>query len=108
MRVDFTNLGSEPLEKSKLGRAGQAGTAASAASNKAASAADTNSGTDQASLSFDLGRVQALESKVLAAPEVRQEKVGPLQQAVASGGYQVDPGKVADAIMADATGGTIR
>jgi len=108
MRVDFTNVGSEPLEKSKLSRAGQTGTAASATNNNTASAADASSGTDQASFSFDLGRVQSLESKVLAAPEVRQEKVGPLQQAVASGEYQVDPGKVADAIMSDAAGGTIR
>jgi len=102
MRVDFTNFGFEPPEKSKPGRSGQTGTAASATSAPSSSAAAGSDGADQASFSFDQTRVQSLASQALAAPEVRQAKVEPLQQAVASGDYQVDPGKVAEAILAEA------
>jgi flagellar biosynthesis anti-sigma factor FlgM len=110
MRVDFTNLGLEPPEKSKPGRAGQTGTAANAAATPsgASSTADANAGVDRARFSFDQARVQSLARQALAAPEVRQEKVAPLQQAVANGNYAVDSGKVADAMAAELSHGRIR
>ncbi len=109
MRVDFTNLGTEPAEKSKAGRAGSKGTAsASSAQTSASTATESGAGVDQTSLSFDQARVQTLEAKALAAPEVRMEKVAPLQQAVASGNYQVDAVKVADAMAAEAASGRVR
>ncbi len=107
MRVDFTNLGTEPAEKSKTGRAGSMGTA-SASSASASAATESGAGVDQTSLSFDRARVQTLEAKALAAPEVRMEKVAPLQQAVASGNYPVDAVKVAEAMAAEAASGRVR
>jgi len=109
MRVDFTNLGLEAPEKSKASRAGSAGTAsASGAQTGASAATEGGAGVDQTSLSFDQAKVQSLATQALAAPEVRQEKVGPLQQAVASGNYTVDSGKVADAVAAELASGRIR
>jgi flagellar biosynthesis anti-sigma factor FlgM len=81
---------------------------ATGANGNASAATDNSSGVDQTSFSFDQARVQSLATQALAAPEVRQEKVAPLQQAIANGDYQVDPGKVADAIAAEAGSGTIR
>ena len=75
MRVDLTNYGSEPPEKSKLGRAGQSGTAAAAATASEASASGSSSALDRASFSFDQARVQSLASQALAAPEVRRQTV---------------------------------
>ncbi len=106
MRVDFTNVGLE-AEQAKTGRAGKTGTAAGAASANSGAGA-TSASVDQTSFSFDQTRVQTLASQALAAPEVRQEKVAPLQQAVASGDYQVDPTKVAEAIAAEAGDGSFR
>lgn len=110
MRVDFTNLGLEPPEKSKPGRAGQTGTAAAAATANrgAGSTADANACADRVRFSFDPARVHSLATQALAAPEVRQEKVAPLRQSVANGNYAVDSGKVADAIAAELANGRIR
>jgi flagellar biosynthesis anti-sigma factor FlgM len=108
MRVDLTNYGSEPPEKSKLGRAGQSGTAAAAATASEASASGSSSALDRASFSFDQARVQSLASQALAAPEVRRQTVASLQQAVAGGSYTVDSAKVADAIASDASAGILR
>jgi negative regulator of flagellin synthesis FlgM len=110
MRVDFTNLGLETPEKSKAGRTGQTGAASAAdtASSAASSAGNANAGVDQTSLAFSHARVQSLATQALAAPEVRQEKVGPLQRAIANGNYSVDSGQVADAMAADLVNGWIR
>ena len=103
MRIDFTNLGSEPPDKGKTGRTSQSSAAADIASAGTDNAATTNASgaADQTQLSFSQARVQSLEASVLAEPEVRQEKVMALQQSIATGNYAVDPGKVADAITAE-------
>jgi len=108
MRVEFTNLGLEQPEKSKPGRAAQTGTAASPPVAGENSNDQASAGLDSTRFSFDQARVAALETQALAAPEVRQEKVAALQQAVDNGNYTVDPSKVADAIAADLGGDRIR
>ena len=103
MRIDFTNYGFEAPEKSKTGKAGQSGTATNATSAGNASAASSSgAGADQTSFSFDPARVEALANRALAAPEVRQEKVAALQQAITRGAYTVNAGQVAAAIAGDA------
>ena len=108
MRVEFTNLGLEPPEKSKPGRAAQAGTAASPQVASESTSDDASAGVDSARFSFDQARVASLETQALATPEVRQEKVTALQKAVENGDYTVDPGKVADAIAAELGSDRIR
>jgi len=100
MRVEFTNIGLEP-EKNKPGRAAQAGTAASLPVAGENSSDQASAGVDSTRFSFDQPRVASLETEALAAPEVRQEKVAPLQQAIDNGNYTVDPNKIADAIAAE-------
>jgi len=109
MRVDFTNLGLEPPDKDKTGRAGRSSNAEPTNLGPANSSATTSSGAaDQTQLSFSQARVQSLEATVLAAPEVRQEKVAVLQQSIATGNYAVDPVSVADAISSELGSSQVR
>jgi len=101
MRVEFTNFGLEPPEKSKPGRAAPAGTAASPPGAGENGSDQVSAGADSTRFAFDQARVASLETQAMAAPEVRQEKVAALQQAVENGDYTVDPSKVADAIAAE-------
>jgi negative regulator of flagellin synthesis FlgM len=54
---------------------------------------------DKATLSSDALSVSSLEAQVLAAPEVRQDKVEALRQQVQNGQYKVDPDQIAKAIL---------
>ena len=67
-------------------------------------AAQVTSGQDKAHLSVDNGTVQQLKSALSQLPEVRQERVNALRQAVNSGGYQVSNQQLADAIGSDLLG----
>ena len=42
-------------------------------------------------------------SQAMSAPPVRQDKVNELRGAIASGSYQVDPNKIADAMVSEAS-----
>lgn len=61
------------------------------------------SGHAHDAFSVDTVSVGALQAKALATPEVRQEKVQALRDAIRSGSYEVDPGKIADAMLRDAS-----
>lgn len=98
MRVDLRTQATEPADKSKTERARSAPASGEHGNNTAA--------LDQASFSFDQTRVKALESEVLAQPEVRQQKVDLLRQAVGKGEYAVSDGQVADAMFADLVNGS--
>jgi len=101
MRVDFTNLGMEPPENSNSGRASQTAGNRGGGSASAMNVAESGSPADRTTFSFSQARVQSLALQALALPEVRQEKVAVLRQAVAEGDYRVDSGKVADALTAE-------
>jgi len=107
MRVDFTNLGLEPPDKGKPGRAGSS-TAASPRVEQENAAPESTTGADRAQFSFHQLRVASLEARVQAAPEIRQYKVEPLQQAVASGQYKVDANQVAQAMATEFNNGRVR
>lgn len=102
MRVDLTTFGVEPPDSGKPSRAGQTG--ASGSTSAAASTSGSASGHDQTRFSFDQVRVQSLEAQVLAQPEIRAAKVGPLQQAIRKGDYSLPAGRIADALIREATG----
>lgn len=61
--------------------------------------ANTNTNEDQAQLSGGHVLVQALAAQASQLPELRQEKVSALRQAVQSGDYQPDPEQVAGALI---------
>ena len=55
---------------------------------------------DTASLSVDTVSIAALTAQALGAPPVRQDRVDALRQTIQNGQYQVDPGQIAQAILA--------
>jgi len=59
---------------------------------------------DETNLSADLQKVQELKAQLANLPDVRPEKVQSLQRAVSNGTYQVDSGKIADAVITDLGG----
>jgi negative regulator of flagellin synthesis FlgM len=89
-------------------RVGQYNTAASELSSElnsqqvsAQNAAKSNSAAqeDRATLTSDSTSVGSLVSKALESPEVRQDKVDSLRQAVESGQYKLEPDKIAASIV---------
>ncbi len=112
MRIDPTTSGIEQPDNSKTGRAGQPANQSNQANARAAASAGASTGAsatiDRTQFSFDQARVQTLESQVLAAPEIRQAKVSSLEQAIGSGGYSVDAGKVAEAMTAEFSAASFR
>jgi negative regulator of flagellin synthesis FlgM len=72
------------------------------AQNSAATASSATSGAmgeDQAQLSGAHVQVQALAAQASQLPEVRQERVQALREAIQSGHYHVSPEKVAGALL---------
>jgi len=59
---------------------------------------------DETDLSTDLQKVQELKTQLEKMPEVRQEKVQELQNAISNGTYEADSGKIADAMITDLVG----
>lgn len=98
MRVDLRTYGLGPPDEKKTERATTARVPDQATSEAAS--------PDKTRFSFDQARVRALESQVLAQPEVRQERVDLLRQAMGKGEYAVNEGQIADAIIADLAGGS--
>jgi negative regulator of flagellin synthesis FlgM len=58
-------------------------------------------GEDRATLTSDSTSVGALVNTALSWPEIRQDKVDALRQAVSSGQYELDPGKIAASMVDD-------
>ena len=63
-----------------------------------------DSGQDQAQLSVHNQSIQQLKSNLSQVPEVRQERVDALRQAVSNGSYQVSDQQLGDAIASDMLG----
>jgi len=93
MRIDAPLPLPENIPTQKVTRSGS-----SAPQSSAAPAASTQ---DQAQLSVDSGTVQQLKSALSQLPEVREDRVNALRQAVSSGSYQVSNQQLADAIGSD-------
>jgi flagellar biosynthesis anti-sigma factor FlgM len=91
MRID-SNHGTQ-----STGEAERAGAQTSAAANSTSGASVL--GEDQAQLSGGHAQIEALAAQAAQLPEVRQEKVQTLRQAVAGGQYDPPPEKVAGALL---------
>ena len=74
----------------------QRGAAESAA---AAIVADAQIGEDQATLSSDSASISNLTAKAMQSPEVREDRIEALRQAIQNGSYQIDPKKIAEAMV---------
>jgi flagellar biosynthesis anti-sigma factor FlgM len=116
MRID-SSYGAQPLPESQtaaqtaaqttsqtsIQTAAQAANVAQSAEaqSQAAAAGSSALGEDQAQLSGTHAQVQALVGQALQLPEIRQEKVQALRQAVVAGKYQPSASDVAGALLAN-------
>ena len=92
MRIDLNAIipeGPDPGQSTKSG--------SRVASN--GSSGEGLAGADTSKLSQDRGRIQELASQVNQLPEIRQDKVAALQQAIEEGSYRVTPGQAAEALI---------
>jgi len=95
MRIDANH---EPQSLPETSRSSAQSTSAAAAAS--ASASRVLGGEDQTDLSGAHAQVQALVAEAAQLPEVRQERVQALRQAVERGGYSTSPEAVAGAMVA--------
>jgi len=93
MRIDL-NQAQQPLPETNRNSAPSTGVAVNS------SASNALGGEDQAQLSGAHAQVLALVAQASQLPEVRQERVHALRQAIQSGQYQSNPEKVAGAVFA--------
>jgi negative regulator of flagellin synthesis FlgM len=96
MRIDAPLPLPENIQTPNITRSGS--------SASQSSASPVSSGQDQAQFSVDSGTVQQLKSALSQLPEVRQERVNALRQAVNDGSYQVSNQQLADAIGSELLG----
>jgi len=91
MRIDLNAIpqAPDPDQSAKSG-----GPGASVSSGSA-----SLGGADTAKLSQDAGKVEELASQVNQLPEIRQDKVAALQQAIKERSYSVTAGQSAEALM---------
>lgn len=54
---------------------------------------------DRTSFSSDGVSVSSLEARVMQTPEIRQDRVAALKDAINKGQYALDPDKIADAML---------
>lgn len=94
MKVDLIQQvsGQGPLELAPRGSA-----------STASVAAQPSTVQDRTTLSSSGSAVSSLVSQAMSSPEVRQDKVDALKQQIANGTYKVDPKKIAQGILEDAT-----
>ena len=91
MRIDSNQpISNQVVTETTARNSGKTGDASNAASSEGAT--------------FSAGKVgvNTLEAQVLATPEIRQDRVEALRQAISSGNYQLDPAKMADAMLSEA------
>ncbi len=100
MRVD----GPLPLPESTQ----TTGVTRSGSTGQSSSTVSVNSGPDQAQLSVDGQTIQALQASLGQLPEVRQEQVESLRQAVGSGKYQVSDQQLGDAMGSELLGAQLQ
>ncbi|MGD0223674.1 MAG: flagellar biosynthesis anti-sigma factor FlgM [Terriglobia bacterium] len=99
MRVDGPLSVPENLQTQKVANSGS--------SAQQSSPASIGSSQDQAQLSLDNNAIQQLKATLSQVPEVRQERVQALSQAVSNGSFQVSDQQLSDAIGSDLLAGQL-
>jgi len=89
MKIDLNNAAGSlgPAEWAAKGAAGRS------------TEASTDASQDRATISTQSSAVQNLAAQALNTPEIRQDKVSALRDAVNNGTYSLDPSKIADAMV---------
>jgi negative regulator of flagellin synthesis FlgM len=101
MKIDPTIQSTGDLQNDRVkDTKGNAPRVQSDARSGATSSASTG---DTVQLSSKHGEVQQLSAQVANVPDVRVDRVAPLQAKVSSGAYRPDSQKVADAMLSEQT-----
>ena len=90
MRIDLFNPSAAQI-------AGEANTQPAKTGN--APTLDSSSAEDRTTLTSGSAAVNSLVSEAMKTPEIRQDKVQSLQQAISNGQYQLDPYQIAGAMI---------
>jgi negative regulator of flagellin synthesis FlgM len=93
MRIDLNSSAMPELDRSK---GATSGSKTQDVTNRPPASAE-----DVAHLSTGSDAVQTLKAQVDQVPEIRQQKVDSLKQAIAQGTYQMHPQQIAAAMFAD-------
>lgn len=93
MRIDLNPSAMPELDRSQG--------ATSGAKTQDATNRPSASAEDVALLATGSDAIHTLKAELDKAPEIRQQKVDSLKQAIATGSYQMCPQRIADAMLAD-------
>ncbi|MFZ0287159.1 MAG: flagellar biosynthesis anti-sigma factor FlgM [Terriglobales bacterium] len=92
MKVDLNGLTGSTLD-------GVKSAPRTSAEKAPAASTEVTVGEEAATLSVGSASVGSLVAKVLDVPDIREDKVEALRQAVQSGEYKVDPAQIAEAMI---------
>jgi flagellar biosynthesis anti-sigma factor FlgM len=98
MRIDL-NHGPQPLDENSRSNSAESAATGGGSPLNGPGYGLGKLGEDQAQLSGAHVQVQALAAEAFQLPEVRQERVQSLRQAIQSGQYTASPEKVAGAVL---------
>ena len=90
MRIDLTQTAASQIAPEPNSK--QVGAANTAVSSLAG-------GEDRTTLTSDTQSLASLVGNAMSSPEIRQDKVDSLTQAINSGQYQLDPGAIASSML---------
>ena len=90
MRIDFYNSAASQLSGEPTARQVNSGDAPSA---------ESTASEDRTTFSSGPSSLPALVGSAMSTPEIRQDKVASLQQAISSGSYKLDPEAIAGAMI---------
>lgn len=68
-------------------------------STQSVAASDLAGGEDRTTLASAQQSISSLVSGAMSSPDIRQDLVDHLKQAISSGNYELDPGKIASAMI---------
>jgi len=94
MRVDLSNTQASQIASETSSQQVNHGSTPAAVSG-----ADAAMNDDRTTLTSDSGSVSSLVSAAMSNPEIREDKVASLQQAIANGQYDLDPEKIAASMI---------
>jgi flagellar biosynthesis anti-sigma factor FlgM len=90
MRIDLTHAAAGQIADESIHKQ---------VSAKEVSACDPDGDRDRTTLASAQQALSGLVSNAMASPEIRQELVNNLKQAIQSGNYELHPGKIAQSII---------
>ncbi len=97
MRIELNPSSMPELERSN-------GSANAGKTGETIAGANSSVADDVAQLSTGSDSVQSLKAQLDSVPEVRQQRVDGLRQAIADGSFKVSPQRIAEAMMSGSAG----